>query len=342
MGATLAFIGDVMLGRGVNGMIGAESPEWFWGDTLEILRSADAVIANLECAITSHRRPWLRTPKVFHFAADPPAAAVLQAAGVDYVSLANNHVLDFETEGLLDTLHHLDEAGIARAGAGATWAEAAAAAVIEAGEVTVGILSATDNEPAFAAGGDSPGTYYMRIAPNPATLQALDAAIDDLRRRGADLVVLSLHWGPNRVTRPPETFRRFAQAALDCGVDVIHGHSAHIFQGVAVSRGRPILYDTGDFIDDYAIDPDLHNDWSFLFLLDLEDRRPRRLRMLPVELDFARVRLATGHTFQAIRERMTLLCEALDTDVTATDQGLEIALGQPPRSEASHGRPRPG
>ena len=113
----LALVGDVMLGRGVAAEIERpdRAPESFWGDKLPLLRGADLVIANLECAVTTHPVPWTRYPKVFHFKAPPRATEVLRAAGVRLVSLANNHTLDFEEQGLLDTLDHLDAAGIARA-----------------------------------------------------------------------------------------------------------------------------------------------------------------------------------------------------------------------------------
>src|SRR5436309_5798546 len=111
----LALVGDVMLGRGVAEEIehSDRAPESFWGDTLPLLRRADLVVAGLECAVTRHPVSWTRWPKVFHFKAPPQAIEVLHAAGVQLVSLANNHVLDFEMEGLLDTLDHLDAAGIA-------------------------------------------------------------------------------------------------------------------------------------------------------------------------------------------------------------------------------------
>jgi poly-gamma-glutamate capsule biosynthesis protein CapA/YwtB (metallophosphatase superfamily) len=67
---TLALTGDVMLGRGVNETLRTVRPEELWGDVLPLLSSADLRIINLECAITEHKRPWSRTPKVFHFRAD--------------------------------------------------------------------------------------------------------------------------------------------------------------------------------------------------------------------------------------------------------------------------------
>jgi len=332
--ATLALLGDVMLGRGVNAKIGREAPTWFWGDTLATLRSADAVIANLECAITTHRRPWLRTPKVFHFRAGPEATAVLRAGRVGCVSLANNHTLDFETEGLLDTLKYLDEAGIAHAGAGAGRHEAAEPAMIAAGDMKIGFLAATDNEPPFAAGNDMPGTHYIRVNTRPSTLIPFQRAIDNLRGRGADLIVLSMHWGPNMVLRPPRDFQRFARAMIDRGVDLIHGHSAHVMQGVEIYNGRPILYDTGDFLDDYAVDPELRNDWSAIFLAEIEGVLIRRLRAVPVRLRFARTQLARGGELDAIRERMTGLSEAMGTTVVGTDEGIRIGVAE--RVEAHH------
>src|ERR687893_3022141 len=127
---TLALTGDVMLGRGVNETLGAVRPEEPWGDVLPLLDSADLRIINLECAITEHKLPWSRTPKVFHFRADPLAIEVLRAARVDACSLANNHTLDFEERGLLDTLEHLDEAGIRHAGAGRNREEAEDPAIL--------------------------------------------------------------------------------------------------------------------------------------------------------------------------------------------------------------------
>src|SRR5690606_19771452 len=103
----------------------------------------------------------------------------------------------------------------------------------------------------------------------PDELAPVEQALDQARQAGAELVVLALHWGPNMVTRPCDEFRRFARAAIERGVNVVYGHSAHVFQAVERRNHGLILYDTGDFIDDYAVDPVLRNDWSFIFLVDV-------------------------------------------------------------------------
>jgi poly-gamma-glutamate capsule biosynthesis protein CapA/YwtB (metallophosphatase superfamily) len=318
---TLALTGDVMLGRGVNEALDLARPEGPWGDTLPLLASADLRIINLECAITAHDRRWRRTRKVFHFRADPPAVEVLRAARVDACSLANNHTLDFEEKGLLDTLDHLESAGIRYAGAGRDPEEDARTVLLDGG---VGLVAFTDNEPAFAAGPDKPGTNYLPVSTEPGVLGRVEEAIGAAREAGAETVVFSNHWGPNMVRRPPEAFRRFARAVVDRGADVYYGHSAHVFQGVEVYRGRPILYDTGDFIDDYAVDPELRNDRSFLFRLSVEAGELGRLELFPVVLPYARVELAAGDERGAIMDLMQRLSAEVGTSFERREDRLVL------------------
>ena len=310
--STLALTGDVMLGRGVNETLRTARPEEPWGDVLSLLHAADLRIINLECAITQHERPWSRTPKVFHFRADPTTVDVLRAARVDACSLANNHTLDFEERGLLDTLAHLEAAGIGCAGAGRNLEEAERAVLLEGG---ASLVAFTDNEPPFAAGPDKPGTNYLPVSLEPGVMRRVEEAIGAAREAGARTVVFSNHWGPNMVERPREVFRRFARAVVDRGADVYYGHSAHVFQGVEIYRGKPILYDTGDFIDDYAVDPRLRNDRSFLFCVSVEDGDLERLELWPVSLPYARVELARGDERRAIVDRMVSLSAELGTSL---------------------------
>jgi poly-gamma-glutamate capsule biosynthesis protein CapA/YwtB (metallophosphatase superfamily) len=322
---TVALVGDVMLGRGVNETLRSMRPEEPWGDVLPALSSADLRIANLECAITGHDRPWTRTPKVFHFRADPRAVEVLRAARIDACSLANNHTLDFEEQGLLDTLRHLEAAGIRYAGAGRDREEAARPAFLTArtdGTCRVALLALTDNEPPFAAGPDRPGTNYLPVSMEPQVLRRVEASVEEARGAGADVVVFSNHWGPNMVERPNQLFRRFARAVIDRGADVYYGHSAHVFQGVEIYNGKLILYDTGDFIDDYAVGERLRNDRSFVFRVTLEGRELRRLKLLPVSLHYARVELARGGEREAILGRMIDLSAEMGTNLARREDWL--------------------
>lgn len=309
---TLALTGDVMLGRGVNDALEDDvDPKEVWGDTLPLLEDADLRLVNLECAVTTHRRCWTRTRKVFHFRADPEKAlGVLGAGRIDACSLANNHTLDYEEQGLLDTLEHLEGAGIRYAGAGRDEGEAARPALLPGG---VALVAFTDNEPSFAAGPGRPGTNYLPVSLKPGVLSRVEAAIGAAREAGARTVIFSNHWGPNMVQRPSRSFRDFARAVIDRGADFYYGHSAHVFQGVEIYRGKPILYDTGDFIDDYAVDERLRNDRSFLFRVAVEDGEFRRLELFPVTLPYARAELADDDEREAILERMEHLSVEMGT-----------------------------
>jgi len=321
---TLALTGDVMLGRGVNETLPTARPEEPWGDVLPLLDAADLRIINLECAITEHKQPWSLTPKVFHFRADPVATEVLKAARVDACSLANNHTLDFEERGLLDTLRHLERAGIRYAGAGRDAEEAARPALLEGG---VALVAFTDNEPPFAAGPNRPGTNYLSVSLESEVLRRVEVAVGAAREAGARTIVFSNHWGPNMVQRPRENFRRFARAVVDRGVDLYYGHSAHVFQGVEIYNGKPILYDTGDFIDDYAVDPKVRNDRSFLFRVSVQDGDLRRLELFPVVLPYARVELARGAQREIILDRMVDLSAEMGTAFDRREDRLVLEAG---------------
>jgi len=320
----LAFVGDIMLGRRIDRQLSTTAPEAFWGDLLPVLRAADAVVGNLECPITEYRRPWRRTPKAFRFRARPEAAAVLATANLRLVNLANNHILDYREQGLFDTVSCLQRAGIASAGAGANAYEAARPALVSLDGATVGLIGLTDNMPEWRAGHDTAGTNYVSIRSDGATLNLLRAMIREARWAGADIVVVSCHWGPNLRPFPPRRFRRFARHAVELGADVFHGHSAHLFQGVELHRGGLILYDTGDVLDDFWVFPGIRIDQSFVFEAEFADRRLSRLAMRPLVQARTSVGLAEGAAFEAICRRMERRSRALGTVLNRSPEGLEL------------------
>lgn len=315
-----------MLGGDVSLTLRLHEPEWFWGDVLPIVQQADGVFANLEGPITESKERWKGGWKMYHFRATPAAVRILQCAGVRFVCLANNHMLDFSETGLLDTMAVLDRADISYAGAGRDLSEASAPRLLRLPGMTVGLIAATDTMRGFAAGHDRPGTHVVRFSDDAATMAWIDRSMCEMRSRGADFFVLTLHWGPNMRTKPPQRFRRFAHAAIERGVSVIHGHSAHVVQAVERYRNGVILYDTGNCIDDYWKFPFRDTTSSFVFLLDIEDQQPRRLRMVPVRQDSVRLGLATGKSKDQIKQRMMSICSDLGTAVLATAEGLELPL----------------
>ncbi|MDG5820095.1 CapA family protein [Natronococcus sp. A-GB7] len=329
MASRIGFIGDVMLGRVVDDRQRHRPVDAVWGTAFEDLRELDGLVINLECVLSTRGRQWRRTHRPFHFRADPDwAVPALERAGVDVCALANNHVLDYEAVALRDTLNHLDEAEIARTGAGETLDEALEPAVVSIGGVRIAVIALTDNTPEYAAEDSSAGTAWIEIdRENPETRRRVRDALERARGADPDLLVASLHWGPNMVEEPPASFREFGRWLVEAGVDVVHGHSAHVFQGVEVHEGRPILYDTGDFVDDYAVDPELRNDRSFLFVLRTsDDGELLKLRLQPTEIDDCAVHEASPDAADWSRERMRELSAPFGTVFERDGPALVLSL----------------
>src|SRR5207248_1322691 len=151
---------------------------------------------------------------------DPVAVEALRLAGVDCVCLANNHTLDYREPALLEMLDRLERAGLPYTGAGRNREEAMRPALIEARGLRVAVVAFTDNEPAWAATPTTPGTNWIPISLENESLAPVREGIARAREAEADLVVFSIHWGPNMVQRPPALFREFARAVVDAGADV--------------------------------------------------------------------------------------------------------------------------
>lgn len=307
---TIRFMGDVMIGRNVNLKISESGYEYPWGDVLPLLRKDGINIINLEAAITTSSQ---RVNKVFNFKADPDKIHTLKAANIHVANLANNHIGDYGTEGLKETIRILDHHSICHAGAGINIAKAKQPVIIEANNIKIGIIGCTDNEPSWRAN-LHPGTFFMTVDDS----EELESEVSKLRSE-IDVLILSIHWGPNMEIEPKKRQIEFAHRLIDLGVDIIHGHSAHIFQGIEVYNGKIILYDTGDFIDDYAVDELLRNDRSFLFECSIKNKKIREFKLRPVIIQNMQVSLATGHDKEYAIARMQYLSSPFGTQIT--DEG---------------------
>jgi len=325
--ARIGFVGDVMAGRSVNDRWAGADPAGVWGSTLERLRTLDGLVLNLECCVSDRGERW--PGKTYYFRADPEfAVPALEAADASVAALANNHVLDFREPALRDTRTHLTGAGIAHAGAGPNRDAALAPAVVDAGGLTVATVALTDRWPAYAATETDPGTAFAPLDVSvPSTRRLVRNVLARVDDRAPDLVVASLHWGPNWETSPDPTQEAFARWLVDRGVDVVHGHSAHVLQGVEVYRGRPIIYDAGDFVDDYVHKEGVRNKHSALFEVVVSDGRLKELRPVPIEIENEAATLADEDATAWVRTTMRERSEPFGTTVERTDDGLSIPLG---------------
>jgi len=306
----LGLAGDTMLGRKVGAAIAESGPESLVAeDVVAVAREADLLVLNLECCISERGERWPDPGKPFFFRAPPAATETLRRLGVNCVTLANNHALDFGAEALLDTFEHLRAAGIDWVGAGTDRERARSHVMLESDGLRLAVFGCSDHPAAYAAGVDSPGIAYG--------LEWLPQAI---KRADADVVLVTPHWGPNMAPEPLPSIRRSADILRGAGAALVAGHSAHVFHGVEEGT----LYNLGDFLDDYAVDAQLRNDLGLFFLVDLDQEGPARLEAVPLKLEYCHTRLATGNDAALIGRRFREACWAFGTEVGAERDRLVV------------------
>ena len=230
------------------------SPEYVWGAALEELRlvKPDAYIINLETSVT-HSDAYL--PKGINYRISPENAGCLLAGGADCCVLANNHILDWGRAGLLETLATLECLGIKIVGAGRDLAHARTPALLEvAGNrrvIVFAFASVTSGTPLDWVATKSAAGVNLLTELSDENAAEVVRQVTQVRRPG-DIVIVSLHWGPNWGYDVPEEQKRFARKLIDdAGVSVVFGHSSHHAKAIEVHQHRLILYGCGDFLNDY-------------------------------------------------------------------------------------------
>lgn len=358
---TLFLCGDVMTGRGIDQVLPApgdprlyepamnsavqyvrlaerkngpiEAPvgwPYIWGHALDVLRGAapEARIVNLETSVTTSADPW--AGKAIHYRMHPANVPCLTAAGIDCCVLANNHVLDWGRQGLRDTIRELQGVGICTAGAGRDLEEAAAPAILatrQGRRVLVFALGvATSGVPSdWAAGADRAGVRFVADV-NGRYARRLAVDVERIRQPG-DIVVASIHWGPNWGYRIPDAHREFAHRLIDeARVDAIHGHSSHHPLGIEVYRDRPILYGCGDFLNDYegiGGREEYRGESSLMYFpsFDSATGRLAALRLEPCRIERFRLHAASEAETAWLRETLDRESAPLGSRVVAGADG---------------------
>ncbi len=239
--ATILFVGDVMPSRYVAAKMRAYGDDYPFASTTDLLQSADLAFANLESPVT----PGLPVPNnSMTFRSDPAALPALARAGIDIVSLANNHSPNYGEKGLIDTLLYLHDADIAAVGAG-TANSAYAPVYYDLYNVKVAFIAQNDTDvvpPEYCAGEAHVGTACYDI-----TRVANSIA---LAEKNADLVIFSMHSGTEYTHEPNGRQIALAHAAVDAGADLVIGHHPHVVQSAEVYKGKHIYYSLGNFIFD--------------------------------------------------------------------------------------------
>lgn len=356
---TLFLCGDVMLGRGVDQILphpgdpriyesGTSSANTYvelaeqahgpvprpvdfsyvWGDALAEIQSAPmARLVNLETSVTRSARP---AAKGINYRMNPDNVPCLAAAKVDCCALANNHVLDWGEAGLIETLDTLEKAGIHAVGAGRNAAQAEAPAMLDlpgGGRVLVFALGSVSSgiPENWAAGPNRPGVNLLKDLSDRSIARIADRARS--AKRPGDLLVASIHWGPNWGYAVPTSQRSFAHDLIDvAGFDVVHGHSSHHAKAIEVYRERLILYGCGDFLTDYEGIrgyEEFRGDLATMYLPTHSATTGRliSLRLIPFQLRRFRLNRASRQDTAWLRDVIDRESTKFDTSVQLDEDG---------------------
>ncbi|MBN2085365.1 MAG: CapA family protein [Anaerolineales bacterium] len=247
-GVTMAFVGDIMLGRSLGARIDRGEGETIFASVEIVLQAADITIGNLECALGSG---GTKAPKAYTFLAPPEAARLLRDAGFDLLSLANNHSLDYGLEVFDQTGKILAENGIRFIGAGADEITARAPARLEAGGFRIALLAYADvpveylskfDARDWTAGPSTPGISWAEDEKIKQDLKALEG--------DTDITIVLFHFGTEGLAAPDKRQIQLSRLAIDYGADVIVGSHPHMVQGVEQYKDGYIFYSLGNFIFD--------------------------------------------------------------------------------------------
>ncbi|WP_455715573.1 CapA family protein [Anaerosporobacter sp.] len=241
-------------------------------DLIDKMKSADINMVNLEFPFST--RGTQMKDKQYTFRADPSRCSILTEMGVDIVSLANNHTLDFGTEALLDTITTLEENNILSVGAGTDLDSAKRPSVVTVNGRNIAILGASRVIPVT----DWNATKY---SPGVFTTYDPTLLIEEIKtaKQSNDLVVVYVHWGIEKNENPEEYQRTMAKQYIDAGADLVIGSHPHVLQGIEYYNGKTIVYSLGNFIFGHTIER------TTLLEVIIDEENSCNLRLIPCETE---------------------------------------------------------
>lgn len=244
----LTFAGDIMLSRGLDKYLNEKGYDYPYENVKDIFLSDDLTIVNLECPITSYGR-GANKAKRFVFKANSENAFAMKRAGIDLCDLANNHTMDYRSEGLGDTMDVLTKADIAYVGAGEN-ASSNMSYIFEKNGYKVGILAYSLFPPE--------GMVYNENNPNINYLSEFEdlkseRVKTDLKKLKADFKIVYFHWGVEYEPFARDMQKKLARDTIDGGADFVVGTHPHVIQGSEVYNGKYIYYSIGNCVFDKQI-----------------------------------------------------------------------------------------
>ena len=305
---TIAAVGDLLFDLGPRRLIAAQGGAAPLAKVASRLRAADLTIANLETPLSNRGATVAGKPAHLIFNGDPRGILSLTTAGVDLVSIANNHAMDHGRLALTDTLAALDKAGIGHAGAGMNTTAAWKPAIVTVKGHRIAYVAATENIPAHflpssTRGGVANGNDLTRLV---ATVRAA--------YKQADIVIVSVHWGVEQSYTPTARQKHDARALIDAGADVVLSHHPHVMQGIDTYKGKLIAYSLGNFLFPYKT---VAGRKSFILRFEYGRKGVANITAVPVYLgEWGRPVVQTGASARSILGRLAAISKPMGTRLT--------------------------
>ena len=273
-GITVSLAGDVFLARGMEDKISKYGMDYPYEKVRKIFLDSDISFANLECPLTDAGKPSIKK-KIYVFREDGQNAFALKRAGLDVLSLANNHSMDYGSQGLTDTMNYLKKAGVLYAGAGTNKEEAHKPLFISKSGITVGFLSYSEFPPeGYIHFDDKPDVAFLDKESLSNEIKAAKAMCDWL--------IVSFHWGKEFSKSSSEAQKSIAHQAVDSGADFIAGHHPHVLQEVEEYKNKMIFYSLGNLTFDKTSPEGV--DRSAIASITLSKKRMLGCRMIPIQI----------------------------------------------------------
>lgn len=309
----ISAVGDIMLGRYVATLIGDNFDEPFL-EVKNVLQEADIRFGNLECVLSDNDLKNIKgKDKGFCLKGPADMVNVLKSVNFNVLSIANNHIYDYDGQGLTDTIHTLESNDIVPVGAGENLEEARELKIIDIKGVKVGFLGYTDL--AYVNFSDKKQIPAASDVKSGVAPRKEEYILEDIykARDKCNLLFISLHWSDEYTHIPKNEQVQMAHKIIDAGADGILGHHAHNLQGIEIYNEKPIVYNMGNFIFDQ--NDNLNKD-SAIFNITYIDGKFKNIEIIPCRIEGKKkVALATGEDHEKIVSHLIKFSEVLGTSL---------------------------
>lgn len=325
----ISLVGDILLDGTVARYIANNDVDYPWEHVSPIFGASDLVLGNLETSVGTGGQ--IDVNKQYSFQSKPESLKGMVNGGVDGVSIANNHTLDYGQEGFKQTLDHLEEHGIEYAGGGRDIGAALQPVVWDVKGMKVGFLAfsrviydvswyATEKRPGILSGYDH---YAKNVS------ETIRQA-----RENVDFLIVSVHWGKELAQYPEADEIKFGRMMIDSGADVIMGHHPHVLQGIELYKNKPIVYSLGNFV--FNSTSQLSRT-SMIFNLEIGSEGITNIYIIPVQINHCRPIPVQGKDGRAVVDLLNRISGQWGTTILESGDvvgNIKYAeQGRPPLSD---------